>query len=130
MKKRSGKPGMATLSASGGRRLAGVLALTFLTGGVASCRTGFSDKQFLNYDPGVDPGVRRVERRFVGEDFMIGSPGFFITEGRSFSIPTLLREVRLLENCSELKNIDIEFYSQYYIFVGMPRALVRADCIK
>lgn len=115
-----------------GLRIASMALLALGTLLAGSCRTTFSDKQFLFYDPGVDKSVRRVERKFTGEDFMVGIvPGnAYITEGKSFSVPALLRETRLLEGCSELKNIDIEFYSEFYVLIGMPKAIVRADCIR
>jgi len=102
------------------KTLSGLVFLAIL----GNCALPYADKQFLNFDPSSK--AERVKYEIMGEHFLF----IKIKSGDSPSILTAMNALAKINSCNDLKNIDIEFYENYYLLIGFPKLVIRADCIK
>ena len=97
-----------------------MLALIFLF----NCAVPFADKQFFDIDLNLT-NATRVTQEFIGDVTII-----LIPTGESPSISESINNMKARYGCKSLKNIDAEFFHNYYYVVGFPKLILRADCIK
>ncbi|MCB1141319.1 MAG: hypothetical protein H7A24_14335 [Leptospiraceae bacterium] len=83
-----------------------------------------SVKSFDRYE--ANETSPRIRRTIHGPTVIFGS----IPLGESIDTKIALTELKDLSKCSDLKNIDIEFFNYNYVFVGFQRMVVLADCVK
>ncbi|MBE7412909.1 MAG: hypothetical protein L6Q54_13925 [Leptospiraceae bacterium] len=91
---------------------------------LSNCALPYADKQFLNFDSSSK--AERVKYEIMGENFLF----LKIKSGDSPSIRTAINVLAKINSCKDLKNIDIEFFENYYFLVGFPKIIILADCVK
>ncbi len=97
-----------------------LLAFTLLY----NCALPFADKQFFDVDLNLT-NAARITQEFTGDATII-----LIPTGDSPSISESIKNMKMRYGCKSLKNIDAEFFHNYYYIVGFPKLILRADCIK
>ena len=97
-----------------------ILVMTYL---ISNCSLPYADKHFLNFDPAIK--ADRVKYEVMGPVLILK-----IKTGESPSVIEALNATAKINSCTDLKNIDIEFFENYYYIIGFPKLLIQADCVK
>jgi len=100
-------------------------ALILLGCAISACRLPLAHKSFHSYNPASPAGVERITQTFTGDVLIVR-----IATGSSPDIFRSLHVTRAIHQCTELQNVDMEFYDWNFYFFGFPRLIVRADCLR
>ncbi len=90
-----------------------------------SCSIYYS-KSVSNISEGVEAVSERVEKTDSG--FSLFHPWLVLSE--PLDADHLIRAIKFEYACLKLRNVEIDYYQDYYLLFGFPEVQVRADCIK
>ncbi len=96
--------------------------IILVLGTIANCKGISSTKSFSSYD--VNSKGNRVRKTFTGPMVVFNSIQF----GESIDTKDKLHELLKINECKDLKNIEVEFYNDYILIAGYQKMVISADC--
>jgi hypothetical protein len=91
-----------------------------------NCMVPFSQKiMVLESRSDELKSVTRIEHEEKGDILLLG----LIPLGETPDIKQVLIKTRLAYNCSDLKNVEIEYYNHFFLLISFPKMLISADCV-
>lgn len=97
-----------------------ILLLSLL---VVDC-VGVVSKSFDKYDP--ESKGNRIRKTVHGPAVVFSA----FPVGDSMDSKDAIEELRKVNNCKDLKNLDLEFFHQSFLVVSFQKMVIHADCDK